>query len=1290
MSEPLDPMTLPLAGSRLIEASAGTGKTWTIAALYLRLVLGHGAARAFGPGEILVMTFTKAATRELSDRIRARLVRAAACFRGTEAVPPDDAFLAALLAQHGAAGSDERARAAWRLALAAEAMDDAAVFTIDAWCQRMLREHAFDSGSLFDEELQANETAVREQAVQDVWRQEIYPLEGEALARALGAWPTVRKLFDAVNPLLDKPLPAGAGQGTLAACLEGALTQRAETLAALKVGWVERAAEMLAWLEVLWARRGKASLGSGPRPSDARRWLDDLTRWAGDPSAEKLDLKKGAERLTPAGVREKLNPGAVVDMPPCFEAFEALMQAIRRLPDPGTAMLAHAAARVAARMHELKARAGRYGFADMLDRLDAALDESAQGEKARHLRQAILAQYPAALVDEFQDTSPVQLRIFERLYRIAGNDPATTLLLIGDPKQAIYGFRGADIHSYLQARRATAGRHHTLGTNHRSTKALVEAVNGLFGAAEQRAGPGAFLFRDEGDEGEESGESVKAGEAAADVPFVAVQARGQPRRLVTGAGDVQALTMCLDAQARRAREQREHFAELCAERIVAALGDPAAGFAGELDSRATWQPLRPADIAVLVRTGLEAQAVRRALQARGVASVYLSDKDSVFATDEARDLLRLLQAVAAPRDVRLARAALATRLVDFDLDELRAMAGDDARFDARCELLAELHVTWQQQGVLAMLRRALHGLQMPARWLSSQGADGIAGQRRLTNVMHLSELLQAQSATVEGMQALIRWLAQQVDRAQLNQIGPAEDEQVLRLESDDDLVQVITVHRAKGLEYEWVFLPFATQYRAERPKAFAYLPDAQGRRHLTMPATEAQAEQAELERLREDLRLLYVALTRARQALWVGVGAITGTKATPSVWHLCALGCLVSGPQAGAPGQWVVDVEALERAVPGLVVEPVEPASDADVPSRATRLPPGPPATALRPAPVYTAPIDRSWAVSSYSAIVRGAADETTAGVTPALSEIARRSPRDDEPVVQLPAEGAPAKDAEARTAQGEDAQVSPEALKALGAADRARASAQPWHRFPRGALPGNFLHHQLEWLAAEGFALDSSEELQEALRRRCERQGWGHRADDVVAWLREVCAAPLPGLSKATLATLDRAMPEMEFWFPSDGLHTEAVDALCQRHLWPGRARPKLATRALHGMLMGFADLVLEHRGGYGVLDYKSNALGVHDADYTTAAMEAAMLGHRYDVQAALYLLALHRLLRGRLGTAYAPARHLHGAFYFFLRGVAGAGHGVLHVPAPMPLIEALDRMLAGVARDRRAGATA
>ena len=217
----LDPLHFPLHGSRLIEASAGTGKTWTIAALYLRLVLGHGGAEGLGrplaPADILVMTFTRAATRELSDRIRTRLAEAARVLRGECAAQPHDSYLAALRDAYPAGPAREQA--AWRLANAAEGMDDAAVQTIDAWCQRMLREHAFDSGSLFDEELGADEESLRAEAARDYWRQQVYPLDPQLLERVLGVWPNVDALIDDARALATTELPLAAGEGSLADCL---------------------------------------------------------------------------------------------------------------------------------------------------------------------------------------------------------------------------------------------------------------------------------------------------------------------------------------------------------------------------------------------------------------------------------------------------------------------------------------------------------------------------------------------------------------------------------------------------------------------------------------------------------------------------------------------------------------------------------------------------------------------------------------------------------------------------------------------------------------------------------------------------------------------------------------------------------------------------------------------------------------------------------------------------------------------------------------------------------------
>jgi exodeoxyribonuclease V beta subunit len=221
-------------------------------------------------------------------------------------------------------------------------------------------------------------------------------------------------------------------------------------------------------------------------------------------------------------------------------------------------------------------------------------------------------------------------------------------------------------------------------------------------------------------------------------------------------------------------------------------------------------------------------------------------------------------------------------------------------------------------------------------------------------------------------------------------------------------------------------------------------------------------------------------------------------------------------------------------------------------------------------------------------------------------------------------------------------------------------------------------LHTQLEWLADAGFALAHNPTLATELRTRLQRQAPEVDADEVITWLAQVCDTPVPALG-ARLAGLPRVWPELEFWLPTEQLDAARVDALCRAHVLPGQERPPLPPRRLRGLLMGFADLVFQGVDGrYGVLDHKSNALGDDDAAYTDDALAAAVLSHRYDVQGALYLVALHRLLRHRLGTRYVPAEQLHGAVFLFLRGVAAPGAGGWRL-APVPaLIEGLDQLFA------------
>nr|WP_315257857.1 exodeoxyribonuclease V subunit beta [uncultured Duganella sp.] len=1217
----LAPLTFPLHGSRLIEASAGTGKTWTIAALYVRLVLGHGGDDAYRrpllPADILVMTFTRAATRELSNRVRERLVEAAAYFRAPAPHARPDEYLDQMLESYPDYAAQQQA--AHRLQLAAETMDEAAIFTIDAWCQRMLREHAFDSGSLFDEELVSDEQALFEDAAHDYWRQQVYPLNADSLEALLSCWSDVGALKRAIRELVKRADIIGdAGAESLGVLIANVQREQQAQLAELKAGWYDRANRMEQWITQLRAVDPKCLNGNKMRADSLVAWFNGLREWAQNPVSFKPDISDTAwNRLTTEGIEDAFAKNFSTAVPEDFEATLVLKFALAEMEPLSHALYRHAAAAVAKRMAELKKRSRQFGFADMLDRLNAAL----QGENGAALRKRITDQYPVALVDEFQDTAPNQYQIFNALYRVADNDPETGLFLIGDPKQSIYGFRGADIHSYLSARRATAGRHYQLGTNYRSTKPVVDAVNHLFLNAEGRSdgdgfARGAFRFR-----------NLKTRENP--LPFEAVAAKGRRERMVDASGPVPALVLaCSAAQDLKADSYREFFAHYCAEDIVARLNDERTGFEGEVFER-----LKPADIAVLVRDRKEAAAIRRALQRRGVPSVYLSDKDSVTDSEEAADVLRWLSAVANPLDGALARAAFATRTAGLPLAELARLSSDELAWEERVEQLKALHIIWQRQGVLAMLRRFIHQLQLPAALLQQVG-----GERRLTNLLHLAELLQSASRQLDGEQALIRWLAEQIEGGE-----GAGDERVLRLESDAELVKVVTVHKSKGLEYPLVYLPFAVTARKveRRNRSFFEFSDDDGVRQIDMALTDAALDMVEKARLQEDLRLMYVALTRARHFLWLGVTALSARKAGDNTLHESALGYLLTG---GAPLPSELMLERWQHACKDcndISITTLE--MNAQQFTRLSRVEQRPPL--LEPLH-YGGHFERDWSVGSFSSLAR------RTGPTGTISA-AGPVPRDGLQEKLLEDGGQPA------------------------SAMPTRVEDTPWHRFPRGSVPGNFLHEQLEWMGQEGFAIVGQENFESRLTRRVERAGWGNRLDDTLAWLREIAGTPLPYLN-APLSAIAAPLPEMEFWFPSERLVTSALDRLCATYLLGGAARPALPERELHGMLKGFCDLVFEHQGRYWILDYKSNALGGGDGAYHEPALVAAMAEHRYDIQGAIYMLALHRLLQSRLGEAYDPAEHLGGAIFMFLRGIGNAQTRGCYWIAPDPeLLDGLDSLL-------------
>ncbi|MDD2917834.1 exodeoxyribonuclease V subunit beta [Rhodoferax sp.] len=1176
--KPLDPLTLPLNGLQVIEASAGTGKTWTLAALYVRLVLGH-APKGTQPGsglyppQILVMTFTEAATAELRGRIRARLAQAARFFKhGEQPGFEADDFLRSLRADIDAA---QWPTCAERLDLAAQWMDEAAIFTIHGWSSRMLKTHAFDSASLFQQSRVEDSEALKLGAVQDYWRKWFYPLSANQLGALQAVASSPQELLEQLGPLwnLEDKAPhlASAPEQTPYVAIQAwevwqqqhdALTSQA------RLAWTP---ELVTLVTEAAARKAI----KGYRADWLAGWLEQMSVWQQGNSIKPETL----QRFTVSRLLEKGWADAAQHI--AFAHVEALCQSLDQEPPVTELLLAHAAQEVGAAYRQAKSRLAQFDFSDLLQHLYHAL----QAPDGR-LAAAIRAQFPVALVDEFQDTDPWQYGALSKIYGASGNatqaSGGTGLIMIGDPKQAIYSFRGADLATYLSARQQ-AQAIHTLSGNYRSTQGVVAAVNHVFG---------------------------RAAEPFGEVPYEKVSACNDKVQPLQVAGQTQvAMTVW-------------HLQSPHLQRKAVWMRQMAEVFATQMTHLLNAGATRPGAMAVLVRDWREARAIRSALASRGVRSVYLSERDSVYATPQANDLWRILRAVANPRASHWVRAALATGLWGLSWRELETLFQDEAAWDALTERFHAWQAIWQRQGFLPMLHQLLHEQSIPARLLNQDKADhqrqSSSGERQLTNLLHLGDLLQNASLGLQGEGALIRYLEDQLRDPQAS-----GDTAQLRLESDADLVQVVTLHKAKGLQYPLVFLPFVANYR------------------------EADSGQDDAPRLAEDIRLLYVALTRAEQALWLGITATRGDVEGKTIKVKSAVSALLGRRASGDLAQCLKAWECAHIAVQ----DAPEPDDTAYSPQASARH--------WKPALTPRRQLISRWWSASFSALTRDVG--ASAGGAVMASELDERL-GDAHIDSDLPPSS--------RAKRGDPCQD-----------DQADPPPPPFNTFPAGSHYGTLLHDLLEWQAQQGWPAAQhdpgaavSAQWQATLRRQAQKLGLDETECALLSdWVPAIVgtALPLNTASPLVLGQLgaEQHWPEMAFSLKVSALGSAQLDRLIAAHVLVGQPRQAMQPRQLEGMLTGFMDLVFEFEGRYYVLDYKSNKL----PGYDPAQLQQAILAHRYDVQYTLYVLALHRLLKSRLAD-YDYDRHVGGAMYLFLRGIDQPGAGLYADRPPKALIEALD----------------
>ncbi|WP_259394855.1 UvrD-helicase domain-containing protein [Shewanella sp. SR44-3] len=1273
---PLDALTLPFLGSSLIEASAGTGKTYTITGLYLRLLLGHGELPPLGCEQILVVTFTNAATQELRDRIRKRIQVAFKCFLG---VAVEDEFVNAL--KQAFPGS-ERQIALKRLDLALKSLDEAAIFTIHGFCQRILADLAFESSLLFESEFTLDDSEFLHHSVRDFWRETCYPLPpylAEIIAKHFGEPDTLAsKLRPLLGPNEAKTLGAIPSFNTLTQGLTTSLSR-------LKLLWQSEHENTLALLHSLplnGTRFGKQSDGY-PKLG---QMFDELSHWAmadyGLPSTKALSSLALSEL--------KLNKGGIIPSAaeaPLLAHFDQINILINNFIP---AFLLRAKEGIKQRFMAQKHQRNLMAPDDLLSNLASALDANPDT-----LASAIGQRFPVALIDEFQDTDPLQFNIFSQVYGKASSEeqhleasPKTglSLLMIGDPKQAIYAFRGADIHTYIQARNQTPA-HYNLATNFRSSENLVLGVNRLFAQHKDPFINQAIPF-----------DSVKTPSSAAEKQLIGAQ---------ISKAALQIKLLAEDAEFGLNKTQaRQHLAADAASEIRQLLTQSQQGECQLSESNKPPRPLKAKDIAVLVRDRNEAAVIKAALNARQIGAVFLS-RDSVFDTLEARELLLLLRALANPKDERLLRAGLATELMGYDALQIHSFNQDE---DSRQTLLSQFyhwHQLWQRQGVMPALLALANWSGLIPRFLAkgstkdflakgsandshndshnnsaapqstsatefdteqdeTQPSELASGERRLTDFRHLCELLQQKATELDGSAALINWFEQQLIAANTT------DEQQLRLESEQNLVQIVTIHKSKGLEYPVCFVPFVSLARGSNRRPSPILYHKEGQLIWDIHDTDEGLESYQQAHLAEDLRLLYVALTRPvfRCYLYIANQCRQLKGGVSSQLAETGIGYLLGAKDKKVDFSFIQGaVQAITADIPAIEVSLVSDNPDTQVlannddndhhlaPKTLTR--------------GYQTP----WRVGSYSGLVKHQAHEK---VSPGAD--------DEEFTDELTLHFTEQEAHETVSAHLADKPLAPAPLYEPAPQDE----LVPLDRFSfeRGANAGSFMH-----LVLENFDFSQYQsQLSDAIRDAMVHYGFDVELwlEPLTTWYQEVVTTPLllpeqtPRNTQFAASQQQRRFSlselnpskikvEMEFYLPISALGSLALNKLLQSHGY----QAQLSFDTLRGMLKGFIDLTFEYQGQFFIADYKSNHLGHSLEDYQMANMAKAMDEHQYHLQYIIYTLALHRYLKLRL-PSYDYDTHIGGCFYLFLRGMSPThlGTGVFFNRPSLDLIKALDSL--------------
>lgn len=1203
---PLNPITLPLNQISLIEASAGTGKTYTIGSLYLRLLLKAGENNFSSPlnvEEILVVTFTEMATEELKKKIRERITDAIdklTAFAETQdkSAFKNDEFLTAFSQDLNIF------EAIHRLKLAEQNMDLAAIYTIHGFCRRMLMQYAFHSGIHFNLELIKDQSDLLARFANEFWREHFYPLDFESTNFIATELVSPANVLSLLKADLGKDLQVEIeNKQALSVPIQIFLPQYLggyqKALNELKAFWLESADEISAIItNELEKDYPKDQLKSLNRKKyQVKRlgdWINKINQWSNNPRDYQINttlkdyflqssIEKNCEESTDKNKDKK--PAT----PFYFPIFAELEKRVNALMTPdllSKLTLYHYRQGLQQKLLDYKLNHQEKSFDDLLRLLCEAL----QGAQGDELAEMIRFQYPFAMIDEFQDTDSQQYAIFSKIYR-DNPEKNTGFIMIGDPKQAIYRFRGADIFTYLKASDEAQSRFE-LTKNYRSEKHLVDGVNALFDFPQS-----PFIYQN--------------------INFTAVDSRDDHLRFYLNGKAEPAYRFYLTESD---KVNKAEMAKICAISIQHWLKSAAENQA-VFQNIDTCKTLQAANIAVLVRDKNEAALVKNELQKLGIASVYLSDQNSVFDSNVAKELAWVLKACLNVAE-RPILNAIATALFGLNAADIHQIQQNEADWQRWADSFAQYQQTWQRQGILAMLHQILLEKGISERLLSQA-----TGERDLTDFLHLAEILQQAATLHESEAALLSWFEKQIQ-------GEGRQEAQIRLESERQLVKIVTIHKSKGLEYDLVWLPFLAVPSKDPSKKDINIYYSKERDETLWDMENRNLNALYEETFAEELRLLYVALTRAKYQMAFALPTQFDKK-----WN--ALHYVLSQGEIGKEINLSdsKNTETLLQTFKEKMQDNVEICTKPnleDLPALSTNT-----KNDDLKAAEFTGNIEQDWRITSFTSI----------------EQAHRRQ--------NYFTESAGKKHAVFDDVKDYDSQNSIEISTALLNENESNILD-----LPRGKQVGTALHRYFENCYFSD--LVNTEEI-DKLRQSLQLDETF--TEPLQNWLQQISHTPLSneiGIALADLANKD-CIKEMPFYLSiREHFDVDAFNrALKAHHHLPSEP---LQFEQIQGMVRGSIDLVFRHNGKYYLVDYKSNFLGSTLADYNQEILKKEMLHSHYDWQYLIYTLVLHRYLQSVV-PHYDYARDFGGVFYLFLRGMNGEPQsGVFYDRPSVELITELD----------------